>query len=194
MTIRLVSPKDFDFAKLSAGNKRIKYSFNHTQSSIDSYVSDGSRIKGDVLLYDDGGRLLLKNLAEKVDPDKFSTPFVGVTFSVPVKARDKLDGVYLETFIKMGIGGYYGFNLSKVFFAKSKDPKYSFSWRGDEYSYSEYGRTSINDICSAILNAYNPKAQVYVKDKQVSAIYVKSNNTIKNAKPYIKQNGQIKAL
>lgn len=194
MTIRLVSPKDFDFAKLSTGNNELKYSFNRTQSSIDRYVSDGGRIKGDVLLYDDGGRLLLKNLAEKVDPDKFNTPFVGVSFSVPVKARDKLDGVYLETFIKLGIGGYYGFDLNEVFFAKSKDPKYRGWWYGDAYKYYEYGRTAINDICSAILNAYNPKAQVYVKDKQVSAIYVKSNGTIKTAKPYIKQSGQIKAL
>lgn len=35
---------------------------------------------------------------------------------------------------------------------------------------------------------------IYVGTKQVSTIYVKSNNTIKPAKPYLKQNGQIKAL
>lgn len=35
---------------------------------------------------------------------------------------------------------------------------------------------------------------IFVGTKQVSAIYVKSNNTIKTAKPYIKTNGQIKAL
>ena len=41
---------------------------------------------------------------------------------------------------------------------------------------------------------YFGKAPFYVKDKQVSTIYVKQNGTIKPAKPYIKQNGQIKAL
>lgn len=35
---------------------------------------------------------------------------------------------------------------------------------------------------------------IYVGTKKVSAIYVKSNGTIKSAKPYIKRSGQIKAL
>lgn len=45
----------------------------------------------------------------------------------------------------------------------------------------------------AILQARERKP-IFVGTKQVSAIYVKSNGTIKPAKPYIRQSGQIKAL
>ncbi len=45
----------------------------------------------------------------------------------------------------------------------------------------------------AILQARERKP-IFVGTKQVSAIYVKQNGTIKTAKPYIKQSGQIKAL
>lgn len=48
-------------------------------------------------------------------------------------------------------------------------------------------------LLSAI-KTYPDGVPLYVGIKQVSAIYVKSNNTIKPAKPYLKQNGQIKAL
>lgn len=59
----------------------------------------------------------------------------------------------------------------------------------------EYHRLEIRprDFISAC-EKYFGKAPFYVKDKQVSTIYVKQNGTIKPAKPYIKTNGQIKAL
>lgn len=45
----------------------------------------------------------------------------------------------------------------------------------------------------AILQAKERKP-IFVGTKQVSTIYVKQNGTIKTAKPYIRQSGQIKAL
>ena len=83
----------------------------------------------------------------------------------------------------------------------SKDIKY---YRGMFYSRSYetwkgYYLGSVNITNAqikeglAILQA-GGRNPIYVGTKQVSAIYVKSSGTIKTAKPYIKQNGQIKAL
>lgn len=47
---------------------------------------------------------------------------------------------------------------------------------------------------SSAIKTYPDGVPLYVGTKQVSAIYVKQNGTIKPAKPYIKTSGQIKAL
>lgn len=59
--------------------------------------------------------------------------------------------------------------------------------------YVAYVNVKKYKLLSAI-KAYPDGVPLYIGTKQVSAIYVKSNNAIKPAKPYIRQSGQIKAL